>query len=42
MNEYKALAKEDWVNIEVRLLYLLYGYVQVTGSGFGGFGGYEP
>lgn len=39
MNEYKALAKEDWVNIEVRLLY---GYVQVTGSGFGGFGGHEP
>jgi hypothetical protein len=23
MNEYKALAKEDWVNIEVRLLYYM-------------------
>jgi hypothetical protein len=23
MNEYKALAKEDWVNIEVRLAYYM-------------------
>jgi hypothetical protein len=24
MNEYKALAKEDWVNIEVRPAYYMY------------------
>jgi hypothetical protein len=37
MNEYKALAKEDWVNIEVRPLYYM-DMFRLWGQGFGDHG----